>query len=130
MRIVAGRHRGRHLSAPGADDRSIRPTSDRLRESVFDRLAHRFDAPVTGAAVIDLFAGTGALGFALVNARTVREAMRTLARYMPLVSSMRVSRYVEDDAAGALVWQYPIGPSAPRLQYISWGVAKGRSPER
>ncbi|PPD46502.1 MAG: 16S rRNA (guanine(966)-N(2))-methyltransferase RsmD [Methylocystis sp.] len=60
MRIVGGALRGRALSTPRSQ--AIRPTSDRLRESVFDILAHRFDDAVAGAHVIDLFAGTGALG--------------------------------------------------------------------
>ncbi len=60
MRIVGGRFRGRALRAPASD--AIRPTSDRLRETLFDVLAHRYHDPVTGARVIDLFAGTGALG--------------------------------------------------------------------
>jgi 16S rRNA (guanine966-N2)-methyltransferase len=61
MRIVAGKFRGRALAAPG--DQSIRPTSDRVRESVFNILAHGFDdVSMNGARVIDLFAGTGALG--------------------------------------------------------------------
>ena len=60
MRIVGGELRGRPLAAPRG--RAIRPTSDRLRETLFDILIHRFDDPVTGARVLDLFAGTGALG--------------------------------------------------------------------
>ena len=60
MRIVGGRFRGRALRAPPSD--STRPTSDRLRETLFDVLAHRYDHPAAGARVIDLFAGTGALG--------------------------------------------------------------------
>lgn len=60
MRIVGGSLRGRVLKTPSS--RSIRPTSDRLRESVFDILAHSYDDPVSGAQAIDLFAGTGALG--------------------------------------------------------------------
>ena len=60
MRIVGGRLRGRNLAAPRSD--AIRPTSDRLRESVFNILAHAYADPVTGARVLDLFAGTGALG--------------------------------------------------------------------
>ncbi len=60
MRIVSGRFRGRALTAP--DTNAIRPTSDRLRESVFNVLAHGYGDPVTGARVLDLFAGTGALG--------------------------------------------------------------------
>jgi 16S rRNA (guanine966-N2)-methyltransferase len=47
------------LRGPSSD--KIRPTSDRLRESLFNILEHRFDNPLAGARVIDLFAGTGAL---------------------------------------------------------------------
>ena len=60
MRIVGGRLRGRNLAAPKTQ--AIRPTSDRLRESVFNILAHGHGDPLTGARVLDLFAGTGALG--------------------------------------------------------------------
>lgn len=61
MRVVAGRFRGRALQAP--DDMKIRPTSDRVRESLFNILAHGIaDFSLDGARVIDLFAGTGALG--------------------------------------------------------------------
>lgn len=60
MRIVGGRFRGRPLAGPKSD--SIRPTSDRLREAVFNVLAHAYGDPVVGARVLDLFAGTGALG--------------------------------------------------------------------
>src|SRR5215210_1285242 len=60
MRIVGGRLRGRSLSAPRSD--AIRPTSDRLRETIFNILVHAYDDPVAGARVLDLFAGTGAMG--------------------------------------------------------------------
>src|SRR5918997_3509523 len=60
MRIVGGRFRGRTLAAPRT--RAIRPTADRLRESLFNILVHGYDDPITGARVLDLFAGTGALG--------------------------------------------------------------------
>ncbi len=60
MRIVGGEFRGRPLVGPASD--STRPTSDRVRETLFDILKHRFDDPVTGTRVLDLFAGTGALG--------------------------------------------------------------------
>ena len=59
MRIVGGRLKGRVLSAPAS--REIRPTSERLRESIFDILAHRFEGAVEGSRVVDLFAGSGAL---------------------------------------------------------------------
>jgi 16S rRNA (guanine966-N2)-methyltransferase len=60
MRIVGGRLRGRALAGPRSQ--SIRPTADRLRESLFNILVHAYADPVTGARVLDLFAGTGALG--------------------------------------------------------------------
>jgi 16S rRNA (guanine966-N2)-methyltransferase len=60
MRIVGGRLGGRTLAAPKSQ--AIRPTSDRLRESLFNILAHGYGDPIAGARVLDLFAGTGALG--------------------------------------------------------------------
>lgn len=63
MRIVAGRFRGRPIAAPVSS--AIRPTSDRTRESVFNILAAR--ANIQEMRVIDLFAGTGALGLEAVS---------------------------------------------------------------
>ena len=60
MRVVAGRLKGRVIHAPAS--RAIRPTSERLRESIFDILAHRHGGALEGARVVDLFAGSGALG--------------------------------------------------------------------
>ena len=60
MRIVGGRFRGRALSTPKSQ--AIRPTADRLREALFNILAHSYDDAVLDARVLDLFAGTGALG--------------------------------------------------------------------
>ncbi len=60
MRIVGGRLRGRTLTGPKSQ--AIRPTADRLRESLFNILTHAYGDPITGARVLDLFAGTGALG--------------------------------------------------------------------
>jgi 16S rRNA (guanine966-N2)-methyltransferase len=60
MRIVGGRLRGRALAAPKSQ--AVRPTADRLREALFNALVHAYGDPVTGARVLDLFAGTGALG--------------------------------------------------------------------
>ena len=63
MRIVGGRHRGRALKAPAG--RALRPTAARAREALFDILLHgRLGGPaLAGATVLDVFAGTGALGF-------------------------------------------------------------------
>ncbi len=65
MRIIAGLHRGLKLAELGAGDPAahLRPTSDRVREALFNVLmGGRHGDPVTGARVLDLFAGTGALG--------------------------------------------------------------------
>ena len=56
MRVIAGRHGGRRLQAPAGD--ATRPTSDRVREALFSILGDR----VRGARVLDLYAGSGALG--------------------------------------------------------------------
>jgi 16S rRNA (guanine966-N2)-methyltransferase len=60
MRVIGGNLRGRALAGPKSQ--AIRPTADRLREALFNILVHGYDDPVTGARVLDLFAGTGALG--------------------------------------------------------------------
>ena len=65
MRVVGGRLKGRNLASPSTQ--AIRPTADRLRESVFNILIHAYDNPIEGARVLDLFAGTGALGIEAVS---------------------------------------------------------------
>ena len=64
MRIVGGRLGGRVLKGPSTD--AIRPTSDRLRESLFNILEHGY-AGISGARIIDLFAGTGALALEAIS---------------------------------------------------------------
>ncbi len=66
MRIIAGRHRGRNLAAPKGG--ATRPTADRAREGLFNMLAHGGYGPggvsaITGAVVLEAFAGSGALAF-------------------------------------------------------------------
>jgi 16S rRNA (guanine966-N2)-methyltransferase len=65
VRIVGGRLGGRPLIGPKPGAMGVRPTSDRLRESLFNILAARLD--LTGLRVLDLFAGTGALSFEAVS---------------------------------------------------------------
>ena len=88
MRIIAGAWRGRILSAPPGD--ATRPTADRVRQALFDRLMHApwaGRAAVEGARVLDAFAGTGALGLEALsrgaahatfieNSRTALTALR------------------------------------------------------
>ena len=64
MRIIGGSRRGLKLAEVGAGDPAahLRPTSDRVREAIFNLLINAHGNPVTGARVLDLFAGTGALG--------------------------------------------------------------------
>ncbi len=63
MRIVGGELRGRRLSAPRG--RALRPTAERVREALFDVLEHGLGqrAPLSGGRIVDVFAGTGMLGF-------------------------------------------------------------------
>jgi 16S rRNA (guanine966-N2)-methyltransferase len=62
VRIIGGRYRGHRLVAPAGN--STRPTSDRVRESIFNILAHQTSHDsIEGRRVLDLFAGSGALGF-------------------------------------------------------------------
>lgn len=60
MRVTGGSFGGRVLKAPSSQ--GIRPTSDKLRQAVFNILAHAYGDPASGGRVLDLFSGTGALG--------------------------------------------------------------------
>ena len=65
MRIVSGKFRGQTLASVGKGDAAahLRPTTDRVRENIFNMLqGGRYGNPITDARVLDLFAGTGALG--------------------------------------------------------------------
>lgn len=84
MRIVAGRHRGRRLAAPPGT--SVRPTSERAREALFNILAHGRFGPrpiFEEARVLDVFAGTGAFGL---------EALSRGARFAAFVEKDRAAR--------------------------------------
>jgi 16S rRNA (guanine966-N2)-methyltransferase len=65
VRVVGGRLRSRPIAGPKSD--GLRPTADRLREALFNILTHAYGDPVTSARVLDLFAGTGALGIEAVS---------------------------------------------------------------
>jgi 16S rRNA (guanine966-N2)-methyltransferase len=115
MRIVGGRLRGRALAAPRSP--AIRPTADRLREALFNILLHAYGDPVGAARVLDLFAGTGALGlealsrgagFALLidDAAEARALMRDNVAALGLGGMARIFRR---DAA-ALGDVHPLAP--------------------
>ena len=101
MRIIAGSHRGHTIHAPRGRD--TRPTSDRVRENVFNLLG-----PVEGAAVLDLYAGSGAMGLEALSRGAARavfverdgEAARTIERNL---DKLRLSATVlRQDAVTAL----------------------------
>jgi 16S rRNA (guanine966-N2)-methyltransferase len=108
MRIVAGRHRGRRLLAPPGE--TVRPTSDRAREALFNILSHGHLAaegiPFAGAAVLDAFAGTGALGLEALSRGAAeaafieqdREALATLRRNIAMLGEGGRARIVSGDA--------------------------------
>jgi 16S rRNA (guanine966-N2)-methyltransferase len=101
MRIIAGSHKGHTIRGPRGRD--TRPTSDRVRENVFNILG-----PVDGAAVLDLYAGSGAMGLEALSRGAVRavfverdnEAARTIERNL---DKLRLSGTVlRQDAVTAL----------------------------
>lgn len=97
MRIVGGSLRGRRLLAP--TDRSIRPTSDRLREALFDILTHRDEPLPKDAAVIDAFAGSGALGLEALSRGAARAAfLDTSPAALDLIRRNAQSLGLEDRA--------------------------------
>src|SRR5215208_1710821 len=108
LRIVGGVHRGRRLVAPLGD--TVRPTSDRAREALFNILSHgRFAAsglPFAGNPVLDAFAGTGALGLeALSRGAGVavfiemeREALAALRRNIAALGEEDSAHLVAGDA--------------------------------
>jgi 16S rRNA (guanine966-N2)-methyltransferase len=113
VRIVGGRLRGRSIASPAHD--GVRPTSDRVRESVFNVVLHGIeDFTIDGQRVIDLFAGTGALGlealsrgaahvlFVEENAES-RGLIRQNIEAMGLTGSTRLFRRDATD----------LGPAAP-----------------
>src|SRR5215468_10590693 len=112
MRVVGGRLRSRPIASPKSD--SVRPTSDRLREALFNILTHSYGDPVTGARVLDLFAGTGAIGIEAISrgadyALFVDEGVEARALLRDNVESLGlggVTRIFRRDAA-------KLGPAHP-----------------
>jgi 16S rRNA (guanine966-N2)-methyltransferase len=112
VRIVGGRYRGRRLLAPAGE--SVRPTSDRAREALFNILSHgRFAAdgiPFAGAAVLDAFAGTGALGLEALSRGAAEavfieqdpEAVAVLRRNVALLGESAHAEIVPGDATRPL----------------------------
>jgi 16S rRNA (guanine966-N2)-methyltransferase len=113
VRIAGGKHKGRPLYAPAG--RATRPTSDRVREAIFNVLVHGLDGfGLDGVRVLDLFAGTGALGL---------EALSRGARFGLFVDEQAAARAaIRRNAEGLSVlgqvkiWRRDatrLGPCAP-----------------
>jgi len=109
MRIIGGTSRGLHLSPIGEGDAKahLRPTSDRVRESIFNLLVNGgYGNPVQGARVLDVFAGTGALGLealsrGAVNASFIENgatALALLRRNIDLMRAADLSQILHRDA--------------------------------
>ena len=104
MRIVGGAFRGRKLAGPKSF--AIRPTSDRLRETIFDILEHAYPASIEAASVIDLFAGAGALGLEALSRGAARalfvdngaEARALLRQNIEMLGVGGVTRVFRRDA--------------------------------
>ncbi|MCC7271731.1 MAG: 16S rRNA (guanine(966)-N(2))-methyltransferase RsmD [Alphaproteobacteria bacterium] len=114
MRIVAGRHRGRPLEAPAGD--AIRPTGARVREAVFDILAHGAPAGhvmLPGASVLDAFAGTGAMGLEALSRGAARAAFIEKDRAAVATLRANVARLGEDARAHVLQGDATRPPPAP-----------------
>jgi len=117
MRIVGGKFKGRSLVSPAGQ--GTRPTSDRVRESIFNILAHGIEGfTLDGARVIDLFAGTGALGL---------EAISRGARFCQFVDESAEARGLirrNADSLGLIgqckIWRRDatrLGPCAPQTPF-------------
>jgi len=114
MRIVGGRFKGHSLASPAGQ--ATRPTSDRVREAIFNILAHGIDGfSIDGARVLDLFAGTGAMGL---------EAISRGGRFCQFVDDSAEARGLirrNADALGVIgqvkIWRRDatrLGPCAPQ----------------
>ncbi len=103
-RIVAGRWGGRQLSVPRT---GVRPTSDRVRESMFSWLDHRLGGEWTGLGVLDLYSGSGALAFEAVSRGADRAALverdrATLSTIRRNIATLDAAEFVEVQAGSAL----------------------------
>ncbi|MFZ5963062.1 16S rRNA (guanine(966)-N(2))-methyltransferase RsmD [Thalassococcus sp. BH17M4-6] len=109
MRVIAGQFRGRALVSVGKGDPGahLRPTTDRVRESLFNMLAGgRFGDPFDGTRVLDLFAGTGALGIEALSrgaahvtfADDGRKAQALIRRNIALLAATGQTRLLACDA--------------------------------
>ena len=118
MRVIGGTRRGLKLAEVGDGDAAahLRPTSDRVREAIFNLLINAHGNPVSGARVLDLFAGTGALGLEALSRGAaevtfVDDGAKALALMRANIAKMRVegeTRVLRQDAR-----RLPPNPASP-----------------
>ncbi len=114
MRIVGGTRRGLTLDGPERGDTTIRPTSDRVRESLFNVLTNgRAGDRVAGARVLDLFAGTGALALEALSRGAVSATLVERASKARAIVARNIAKAGFDDAATLLGADATRLPSAP-----------------
>jgi 16S rRNA (guanine966-N2)-methyltransferase len=115
MRVIGGRHRGRRLTAPPGD--TVRPTSDRARESLFNILGHgdfaAAGSPFAGENVVDAFAGTGALGIEALSRGAARAAFIETDRAALAALRRNLAALDEEDAADIIAGDATRPPRAP-----------------
>ena len=112
MRIIGGRFKGLGLTSVGKGDTAahLRPTTDRVRESLFSMLTHR--DVIEGAHVLDLFAGTGALGLealsrgaaSAVFVENARTGQKLIAENIAKLKAQDQARLLRTDATRAFAW--------------------------
>jgi 16S rRNA (guanine(966)-N(2))-methyltransferase RsmD len=106
MRIIAGEFRGRRLHSPSSNNYKIRPTIDKVREAVFNIIAGK----VSGAKVLDLFAGTGAMGMEAISrgaqfccfVDSGAEAIRIIRENVQLCAAHDRSRIIHGKVSSAI----------------------------
>jgi 16S rRNA (guanine966-N2)-methyltransferase len=118
MRIIGGARRGLKLAEVGEGDAAahLRPTSDRVREAIFNLLINAHGNPVAGARVLDLFAGTGALGLEALSRGAaevtfVDDGTKALALIRANIAKMRAeseTKVIRQDAR-----KLGVNPGAP-----------------
>ncbi|MFC5305497.1 16S rRNA (guanine(966)-N(2))-methyltransferase RsmD [Azospirillum picis] len=130
MRIVGGKHRGRSLAAPAGRD--TRPTTDRTRQAIFNILAHADWAPdLDGAAVVDAFCGTGALGLEAMSRGAAWCGFLDIGR--PALDAVRANLAALAEAGNALVLRAdatrpPPAPRACTLAFLDPPYGQGLAP--
>lgn len=117
MRVIAGTHRSRLLVSPRGT--ATRPTSDRLRETLFNILASRID----GCLFADLYAGTGAVGIEAISRGAAHvwfaeNSPAALAAINQNLAALKIARgfSIEDRGAGALLQR--LAKSAKRIDIV------------